>query len=313
MANENLPEDDDTIVEEHEEGSVVLNDQGEEVTEDSHAEGHQDDDAVEHESLSEDERESIRERRRQERKDKKQAQRDREDTLKRERDAARHEMSQLQARLAIIERKTTGSELSQLDNAIRQAHEAATYFENQIALATQQNDGVGIANGVKQMLAAQQKAQELSNVKNAYQRQQSTPAQVDPALKELGSRFLQKHGWLDMQGKDPDSTIALAIDRSLEQEGWNPKTPQYWEEFDNRINKYLPHRTSKTTMTSSKSESRKSVVTGSGRESSSATPGAFRLSPERVQALKESGDWDDPVRRAKMVKAYRDHDTTNKR
>ena len=36
------------------------------------------------------------------------------------------------------------------------------------------------------------------------------------------------------------------------------------------------------------------------------------LSRERVQAIKDAGAWDDPVRRSKMIKAYTEFDKQNR-
>jgi hypothetical protein len=46
--------------------------------------------------------------------------------------------------------------------------------------------------------------------------------------------------------------------------------------------------------------------TGSGREHASSSDGrnTITLSPEKVRAMKDAGMWDDPVKRAKMIKRY---------
>lgn len=55
------------------------------------------------------------------------------------------------------------------------------------------------------------------------------------------------------------------------------------------------------------------MVTGSGREqSTSAKPGEFRLSPERVRAIKEAGKWDNISERNRMIKKYAEYDRANK-
>jgi hypothetical protein len=47
-------------------------------------------------------------------------------------------------------------------------------------------------------------------------------------------------------------------------------------------------------------------VTGSERESVGGRTGGstFVLDPEQVRAMKDAGYWDDPVKRAKMIKRY---------
>jgi hypothetical protein len=106
--------------------------------------------------------------------------------------------------------------------------------------------------------------------------------------------------------------VATKIDEKLMAEGWDPKTAEYWEELDNRLTKYLPHRyNSGNGETNSRSSERRprSVVTSSGREhTSSARPGEFRLSPERVKAIKEAGRWDNLTERNKMIRKYAEYD-----
>jgi hypothetical protein len=83
--------------------------------------------------------------------------------------------------------------------------------------------------------------------------------------------------------------------------------PEYWEELDDRLQKLLPHRYTGTTDEEPRRTSRpRNVVTASGRNTPSSTGGAnqFTLSRDQVQAMKDAGMWDDPVKRAKMVKRY---------
>jgi hypothetical protein len=265
-----------------------------------------------HGELTEEEREVIRARRREERQRKKQAQREREDSLRREIEAERRRNDELAQRLALIERKSTGSEIAQLDAAIKQAGDAASWYKAQIAAASEAGNHAAVADATEKMYLARQEAERLANIKQAYNRQQNAPQPLDPRVKTYGEQFMQKHKWLDLQGKDADSRIAITLDNALTQEGWNPSTPQYWEELESRMKKYLPHRVVDSAP-NQRRESRKSVVTGSGRESSSGSPGGeYRLSPERVAAMKEAGAWDNPEKRKKMIDAYRAYDKSNK-
>jgi hypothetical protein len=55
-------------------------------------------------------------------------------------------------------------------------------------------------------------------------------------------------------------------------------------------------------------------MTGSGRESAPSGRGnEFRLSPDRVAAIKEMGAWDNLELRSKMIKSYAKYDRENKR
>jgi hypothetical protein len=90
----------------------------------------------------------------------------------------------------------------------------------------------------------------------------------------------------------------------MAQEGWNPATKDYWQEFDRRLQKRLPHR-----YTDSYDERRqtrpRSVVVGGGRESVSEN-GKIRIQiePEKIRAMKEAGLWENPQVRKKMLERY---------
>ena len=54
-------------------------------------------------------------------------------------------------------------------------------------------------------------------------------------------------------------------------------------------------------------------MTSSGRETTATTKSnEFRLSPDRVAAMKEAGMWDDPTLRQKAIRNYANWDRSNK-
>jgi hypothetical protein len=105
----------------------------------------------------------------------------------------------------------------------------------------------------------------------------------------------------------------LVIDEQMAAEGWDPATPEYWGELDNRIARRLPHR---YTEVSEEKPSRRprNVVTGSGRESPVSRGGnnSFALKREQVAAMKEAGMWEDPVKRAKMIANYAQYERSQR-
>jgi hypothetical protein len=119
---------------------------------------------------------------------------------------------------------------------------------------------------------------------------------------------MSNNPWYDPNGGDQDSDIALRIDDRLAKEGFDPTTPDYWEELDSRLQKYLPHRyTGDAEVNPSARTTRpRNVVTGSGRETAmtNGSKNSFVISKEQVQAMKDAGFWDDPDKRAKMIRRY---------
>lgn len=257
------------------------------------------------------EREAIRARRREERKHKKEAQRDREDTLKRELSSRDSVINDLTSRLAVIERKASGMELTTIDNHIKQAEEAYTYFKNQIAIASAAGNHQAIADATEKMIMARDKHSQLNNVKTQYQRQQQTPPPLDPRMTNHANEWLSRNNWYDPNKSDEDSELASVIDKRLAAEGWNPTTQEYWQELDNRLKKRLPHRYNSGYNGPSNGAPRspRAPVAGSGREGSSNSSGqAYKLSADRVSALKEAGIYPGTPEFVESVKRYKDYD-----
>jgi hypothetical protein len=259
-----------------------------------------------------DEREAIRARRREERKHRKEAQRGREDTLRRELASRDAVINQMRTELNAINNRNTGAELAQIENGKKQAVDAYRHFKDQIRVATEQNNGAAVADATEKMMLAQRRFDELQNIEKVFKQRQSAPQPLDPRLAAHAQSWMSKNSWYDPSGKDQDSEITMRIDQRLSQEGWDPTTPEYWEELGARVKKYLPHRTNSVKIAATKP---KSVVSGGGREASngSAKEGAtYKLSSERVQALKDAGMWEDPKKRAEAVKRFRDYDKQHK-
>ena len=256
------------------------------------------------------EREAIRARRRQERHDKKDASRERDQQNRREREMLRKENEELGARLATLERRAAGSEFAQLDQAIEQTARATAYLKEQIKIATEAGDGATVAEAMDKLYQANRHSEHLSNVKRqavTQSRQTETRSPIDPQVQRQAVTWSEKHSWYDPAGGDADSKVALTVDQGMAEEGWDPRHPEYWSELDSRLNKYLPHRYAKQVIESR--ERTRSPVASGGRETVNGSPqGSWRLSADRVSAIKESGSWDDPVLRDSMIKNYRAYD-----
>lgn len=252
-------------------------------------------------------REAIRARRRQERQDRKDRAKERQESLRRELQARDTIISQLQDRLGQLERRNTGSEAAQIGLAKKEATQAYHYFKDQIRIGTESNNGKAVADATEKMMLARGRYEQLDRIEKALNDQSQRPQPLDPRLQAHAESWMQRNNWYNPQGGDQDSEMVLFLDNALAREGWNPTTPQYWQELDSRIKKYLPHRVKSDIVNLSKP---KSVVSGSGQEvkSNGSLKQTFKLSAERVKALKDAGVWEDPQARDRMIKKFRDYD-----
>lgn len=210
-------------------------------------------------------------------------------------------------RLSIVERKTHSADLARIDKAIEDSELRINYAKMKLSEAAEARDGQAMAKAQELWMEARQQAESLRNLKkNAIQPRQEASI-PDPRLQRNAAEWMERNSWFNPEGKDLDSRIAKQVDETLTAEGWDPTSKEYWEELDNRLQRYVSHRYNANTDESPNQRSKpRGIVTGSGRESASRAGGknTFTLSPEQVRAMKDAGFWDDPEKRNKMIKRY---------
>jgi len=257
-----------------------------------------------------DDTEAVRAARREKRKAKKLYQREQQ----REKDARYNQLvrqnQELLQRLQAVEQRTHGSELARIDKAIEDQHLRIQYAKMKISEATQAQDGEAMSNAQDMLYEARRMAEQL----DALKKQASAPAPAqaiapDRAVQRQAAAWMERNSWYDPGGKDEDSQIALIVDKKMAAEGWVPSDPDYWEELDNRLQKRLPHLYNGEERQERETSVRRprSVVTGSGRENAASSGGSrtsFTLSADQVKAMKDAGMWDDPEKRARMIRRY---------
>jgi len=265
-----------------------------------------------------DDREAIRAARREERKLKKQLHREKARESNHLINALRKQNQDLAQRLAAVESKTSGAEFARLEKAIDDASTRVEYAKLQIKQATTSRNGDDMAKAQQLWYDSQRQLESLQAMKETAAKQLSQPKQnisvPDPSVQKNAADWMGRNRWYDPQLRDPDSKIAQMIDNQLTEEGFDPSLPDYWDELDERVQKYLPHRYNSGYSSNVRNPKPRSPVTSSGRESSPATKlGEFRLDPERVRAIKEAGMWDDPKQRKRMIDKYVEFDRQQKR
>jgi hypothetical protein len=263
-----------------------------------------------HAEESAEDAEARRQRNRERRAHNKESRKNYIDSLKRELASRDAVINDLSTRVASVEQRNVGNQMTQVDAAIKEAEQYYAHFKSVNQQAIEQANGAAAVDAQEKMFAAQQRYQMLQNTKKQMGQQATKPAPLDPRLKQHADDWISKNDWYDPSGQDMDSDIVLKLDDRLVKEGWNPTTSEYWEELDARVKKYLPHRAnSGYNKPQGNTVSRPRVpVAGSNQDSGGGTKGSYRLSAERVQALKEAGTYDDPVKRADAIKRFQAYD-----
>jgi hypothetical protein len=232
--------------------------------------------------------------------------------------ALKKQNQELAERLAAVEKKTSGAELARIDKAIEDSGVQVEYAKMKMREAVGQSDGDGVAKAEEMLYEARRKLESLQSIKNNATKQinqQKPNIQVpDPQVQRLAADWMEDNPWYDPNGRNEESQIAQMIDKRLTDEGFDPTTEDYWEELDGRLKKYLPEKYNMSYNKPNNSTQRpRSVMTSSGRETTATTKAnEFRLSPDRVAAIKEAGAWDNPEARKRMISKFAEWDRQNK-
>lgn len=272
---------------------------------------------------NDEERDALLEKRREERRNRRHRARERREQIERELTMLKRQNAELQQGLAAVRNTQHGAQLSQLDAAIQESADLMRRFNEIEADALSKGDGKTAVEARERATIARERARSLQAYKERAAKVVDRPSKtISPETQRHGIQFLEKHkGWFKgPESNDPESRIVGMIDNQLAAEGWNSDDPGYWAELESRSARYLPHRfgNGKNPLPNNpdsgynsggQTTQRGSPVAGSTRSSvSTGTQGGYKLSPERVQAMKDAGMWDDPVARDRMIKRYRESD-----
>lgn len=212
---------------------------------------------------------------------------------------------ELMERLSVVERKTHSSDLARLDKAIEEEELRFRYAAQKMKEATSASDGESFGRAQEMWYESRRQVEALKGLKARAAQATKQQGAANPQVTRLANTWMERNDWYDPSSNDEDTSIAKVIDRKLTEDGWDPASPDYWEELDRRLQKRLPHRYTDAVDDHSRRSKPRSVVTGSGREvGGGASRSTFVLSPEQVRAMKDAGLWDDQQKRASMIKRY---------
>jgi hypothetical protein len=258
-----------------------------------------------------DEREAIRAARREDRARRKQARRAAIQNKDRLVASLQMQVQDLSERLAKVDNRQAGTDFAKLDDelsrAVRTADEAKQFMKS----TAEAGDWEGNADATELFYNARRRAEYLHGVKQRVTTQPQAP-RVDNRVSKHASEWIARNKWYKHGSDDVDSVITKAVDDGLVREGYDPRTPEYWDELDDRLAEKLPHRFTGKKMNGNGRQGAPNVG-GSGKNSavSSGNAKEFFLSEARVKAMKEAGAWDDPEARKKMIARYREYDKQN--
>lgn len=262
------------------------------------------------ETLSEDER-NRREARREQRKTRKRSQQYARDKTREEMQWLIEQNKMLEQRLKSVEDHALTAQKGSLDQDYQRALYTVQATEAALAKAIE----IGEGSRVPELLRQRDRAlAEAAQINRAKQTVAAPPVPMNSTeVAQRAAKWASENSWFNANGSDPDSMVAKAVDSSLIAEGFDPASKRYWKELNRRLAERLPHRFDEDGEASynEPKAGRRGPPVGGSRD---ITPGKRQVyvSPERVQALKDAGIWDDPQRREKILKMYSAYDRENK-
>lgn len=227
---------------------------------------------------------------------------------KQARDRTLTEVARLREQNAAYERRLAALETSVVTQSETQVDERLTKTRDDIAMADRIMAKALEAGNGDDFVAAQNmrdaaKTQEFELLRtkgNFTDVKKNTP---DQRVVSLSNEW--KSANASWYGADANATqVANQIDSQVAADGYNPSTPAYWQELSRRLQSRF--QASETT-----APTKKKTPPPQGQTREHTPPSTRRevyVTPERKQAMIDAGKWDDPVARAKMLKAYAQYD-----
>ena len=288
---------------------------------------HEDDDH-EDSRLSEDneDREELRRKRREEKADRAARRKQAIERDKTELNFLRQRNEALEKRMFNVEKTTVANTISSIDARLADTVAEVKAAERIMAKAIEAGNGDDAAKALRIRDEAMKKVQQLQIHKHQHSeaatrlhnesQAPSAPAGPDPEIASFAQSWVSKNTWYNPQGNDEASKIVLAIDQSLVEAGYNPKTQEYWNELDKRVAKRLPELKGGGNNDDSQDDDRRGQrrgpPVGSSRDNApSSSRREVYISPERKQAMIDAGVWEDAVLRQRYLKQYAKWDRDN--
>lgn len=249
---------------------------------------------------TEDER---RERRRQERKAKNQRRKEYQvrdqlviQSLQAQNEELKRAVFEIQKQFSTQQTSTVEGQMRTLQGQIQQANAER-------AKAIQDGDGqraIQLEEWSRRAYAQLQQLDRMRRQPAAAPRQES----VDPAIAEHAKVFMSRHDWYDPSGSDELSKTVAALDNGVARDGYDPRTPDYWQELEARMRRKLPAHLFDGFEAEEPKARRRAPPVGGRPDAAAAKGRSVTIPREFREALEESGLWADPKKRDRAIKQY---------
>lgn len=264
------------------------------------------------------------EARRVERRSRRQRQKEARDRDQRELKFLRSRNEQVERQIGELTRRQVATETATIDQRIAQLDNAMRSADDVYAKAIDANEGKDAAEAMRIRDNLKDQRDGLQAYKDQSAAGAPTEEAVDPLLIENVKSWSERNTWFDFGRRDEDSAIAGAIDDMLIRDGYDPRTPEYYDELDKRVARRLPHLSQKRGKGDGNGaddlDDDDDTPPGGGQRKPGGPkfriggqerplrPNEVHISRERKEAMIEAGVWEDPVLRKNYLKRYAEWD-----
>lgn len=256
----------------------------------------------------------------------------------------------LQEQVAQLQGRSVQYDVKLLQSQLSQIEAQQTDAKAVLAKLVKAGDGEGVAEITELQMSLREqhgtiteqlrrakkgpKATQPADAEDESGEPRQTPQQrrgpaPDPEVVRQAQSWAAKYKWADPRQGDPEEVqIVRAIDHNLHQEGWDPRSQDYWAELTSRVRRRLPHHFKKAAPNGEGNGERRVSNDNGGKRPAQGGPrmapasqsgGAsrplgkneVRVTPERKAAMQAAGKWDDPVKRNRMLAEYARYDRAN--
>jgi len=223
------------------------------------------------------------------------------------------QLNAMAARLNDVDGRLSSFDQAQFTQVWNSSVEAYQAAEKKHADAFSAGDGAAATAAMREMYIAQKRIDEMEVMKARQGSQQQPQRQQqsqghDQRVINKAKEWAERNEWFVPGNTDDDSVVADAIAAKLVREGYDPKTDDYYDELDERLQKRGIGQTQQDDddhqpVQRKAPVQRKSppIGGGNGRGDMGTGKTQITLPTNFINALKESGIWDDPKRRNRAI------------
>lgn len=245
--------------------------------------------------------------------------------------ALRAKLAELESGFAEVRTSQHAQGIETLQNRLNEAAQRIVNAKARMELAFDADDKSGHTSATMDLMSAQREAEQLSAALDYVKRQGANGANgkpkaepapprqpqasphANPVTVALRDEFLSEHDWIDdaADTDDRDSIVMQRISDRLTQSGIPSNTARYWQLMRSEGAKALPHRfgaegDDMEDATPQRRNGSGGPPLGGRRDAMrNGGAGATAVPAELERLMRETGQWDDPKRRAAVIADYR--------